>query len=234
MQDTTRGGGLSLDSEFAILRVEDAVVRLPGVEAVRLVPGEHRPVDELHLITSPGTRPERVKVEVQAMLLDRFGLAVDWPAIQVAPRTQEQAVGVTPEQAEARLVLDAVHLDMRRHGTSVTVELEDGDARVSGEAGPVPTSGVLDAVATATAAAVTHAVGRPLDALDARVVAAGGDDVALVTVGLADARTPQRLSGCAVVHANEVDAVARAVLDATNRLERTAPSAAARQAPRAP
>lgn len=218
MQGTASGGELSLDSEFAILRVEDAIVRLDGIEAVRLVPGEHRPVDELHLIVSPQSRPESVKRDVQAMLLDRFDLAVDWPAIQVARRPEEPPT--LAADRSGRLVLDAVHLAMRRHGTSVTVELEDDSDRRTGQAGPAPTDGILEAVADAAAAAVASALGRRLDALDARVVPAGGDQIALVTVLLDDGRSQQRLSGCAVVRTNEADAVARAVLDATNRLER--------------
>lgn len=209
----------ALEGQLDVLRIEDAVARRPGVDAVRLVPGRHRPVEELHVVVAPDQSHDAVRRDIQALLLDHFELPVDWHAIRTVPRPRTAAPADRPTEA-TRLVLEAVNLGLRGRDTTVQVELRDGEALVDGTAGPVPAHALLQGVADATCAAVARQVARELTATSVDVVAAGPDRVALVTVVASDGRGRQQLTGSAIVHGAEADAVARAVLDATNRLPR--------------
>lgn len=214
--------GVTLAGDISVLRLEDAIARLPGVEAVRLVPGTHRPVEELHVIVSPDRRPDAAKREIQEMLLERFDVAVDWHVIRIVrrPEAATPPAAAPPPPAPARLVLETVHLAMRGHGTSVGVDLRDGEQRVHGAAGPVGPSGLSLAVAEATLDAVAQTVDKSLEPVSAEVVQVGGDHIALATVVANDGRSREQLTGSAMVRGNDADAIARAVLDATNRLRR--------------
>ena len=209
----------TLEGELDVLRIEDAIARRPGVDAVRMVPGRHRPVEELHVVVAPDSSHDAVRRDVQALLLDRFQLPVDWHAIRTVPRPRTASPN-EPVAAPTRLVLETVNLALRGRDTTVQVELRDGEALVDGTAGPVPAHGLLRGVADAAAAAVARHVDRGLDVASAEVVPAGADRVALVTLVASDGRGRQQLTGSAIVHGTDADAVARAVLDATNRLPR--------------
>ena len=216
--DDARDGATTRTDDVAVLRIEDAVARLPGVDAVRLVPGRHRAVDELHVVIDPDRPEDGVRRSVQALLLERFELAVDWHAIRTMPRPRTAlpaSQGPTP-----RLVLETVHLAVRGRDTTVAVDLRHGDELLHGDADPVAPEGLLRAVASATLTAVGGTVDDALEAVSAEVVQAGQDRVALATVVTTDGRGRQQFTGSALVRGNEADAIARAVLDATNRLRR--------------
>jgi hypothetical protein len=101
------------------------------------------------------------------------------------------------------------------------VGLTDRDRDVLGAAGPVADSGVAQAAAEATLEAVNELLdGLVLDLLGARVVSVGAQRVAVAAVTASDGRTREALTGSAAIRTHEADAVARAVLDATNRLHR--------------
>lgn len=199
----------------------DAVRRLEGVQQVRLEPPDAARPDRIHVVMAPGWRPETVRRDVQALLLQRFDLNLDVHRI----RTSRAAPTDTPPPPDAptaasvaRPVLDAVHLALRSRGTSVGVELVSGDRRLRGSAGPVGPTSVLGAVAQATVRALEEGLLQSVEVDVTDVVEIGGDRIAMATVVASDGRTQQRLTGSTLVRGNIEDAMARAVLDATNRL----------------
>lgn len=217
--------GAPLGGDLEVLRIEGAIASLDGIDAVRLVPGTHRPVEELHVIIAPERRPDATKREVQALLLDRFDLPVDWHVIHIVPRPRPAVTTETPTSGAAgttssRLVLDTVHLAMRGRETTVGIELRRGTTSVHGAADPVGPASVLVAVARATLDAIGQAIDDDLELVSAEVVQVGGDAIAVATVIASDGRSREQLTGSAMVRGSEPDAVARAVLDATNRLVR--------------
>lgn len=214
--------GTPLGSDLEVLRIEGAIAGMDGVDAVRLVPGTHRPVEELHVIIAPERRPDATKRDVQALLLEQFGLAVDWHAIRIVPRPHPAPTADAPAAGPkaARLVLDTVHLAMRGRETTVGVELRRGATMVHGAAEPVGPAAVLAAVARATLDAIGKTVDDDLELVSAEVVQVGGDAIAVATIVSSDGRGREQLTGSAMVRGSEPDALARAVLDATNRLVR--------------
>ena len=114
--------------------------------------------------------------------------------------------------------MDAVHLALRSKGTSVGVDLLDAGERLRGTAGPVEPDGVLAGVVEATVDALRRCIDHRLSGIVAEVVEAGGDQLAIATLTATDGRSRQRLTGSSLVRGSVEDAMARATLDATNRL----------------
>jgi hypothetical protein len=139
------------------------------------------------------------------------------PISGTAPAVAGAAAAEDPPDC-SRLVLDTVHLALRAQGTSVGVDLLDGEKRLRGTAGPVGPDGLLAGVVDATAHALRARMPHDLSTVAAEVVAAGGDEIAIVTLHASDGRSRQRVTGSAIVRGSVEDAMARATLDATNRL----------------
>jgi hypothetical protein len=101
----------------------------------------------------------------------------------------------------------------------VTLANEDGEA-VGTAQGSIASTARHRLVADATVDALRRldAGAECLDVEHAQVVRVGASDVAVVTIVFVAPPNEQVVSGSAIVRANlEADAVARAVLDATNR-----------------
>lgn len=222
MQDAARIAGtadVDLEDELARVQIEDSIAALDGIEAVRLVPGTRRPVDELHVVVAPDRDPKHTARDLQSLLLANFGVDVDHRVISVV-RLGDDA-GKRLRDGLPRLALASVRIELRGEQTLVTVELTDGEARVMGQSGPVAEADVVEAACEATLGALTDGAERPTLRLDGATVAeVGTHRVALAALTTSDGRTRELLTGSAVVRHHEADAAARAVLDATNRLHR--------------
>lgn len=219
----------SAHDPLAARSLADAVQRLEGVQHVRLEPPEAARPDRVHVVMAPGWRPETVRRDVQALLLQRFDLNLDMRQIsttRAAPADAPPPPEAAAPRTARRPVLDTVHIALRSRGTSVGVELVAGDRRLRGSAGPVGSTAVLTAVAQATVRALEDGLHQSVEVDVSDVVEVGGDRIAMATVVASDGRTRQRLTGSTLVRGNVEDAMARAVLDATNRLWRvTSPQA---------
>lgn len=219
----------SAHDPHAARSLADAVQRLEGVQHVRLEPPEAARPDRVHVVMAPGWRPETVRRDVQALLLQRFDLNLDMRQIsttRAAPADAPPPPDASAARTARRPVLDTVHIALRSRGTSVGVELVAGDRRLRGSAGPVGSTAVLNAVAQATVRALEDGLHQSVEVDVTDVVEVGGDRIAMATVVASDGRTRQRLTGSTLVRGNVEDAMARAVLDATNRLWRvTSPQA---------
>ena len=208
-----------LDDESLVLEVEESIVALDGIQAVRLVPGSTRPVDELHVVVTPDRDPKQTVRDLQSLLLAHHGIEIDRRVISVVQLPS--GAGNRLRDGLPRVELLAVHIEVRGGETSVTVELTRGEGKILGCVGPVDDTDV----ATATAEATLDAVGDLLERHTVRLEGAsitdvGGHRLAVVVVHATDRRTRETLTGSAAVLRYEADAVARATLDATNRLHR--------------
>ena len=211
---------IDVDDQLAVLSIEEAVANLDGIEAVRLVPGQRRPIDELHVIVTPDRDPKQTVRDIHSLLRAGFDLEVDRRVISVVQLPDD--TGQRLRDGIPRLVLDTVQIEVRGGETSVTVLLEDGEEIVRGCAGPIGDEGPAVAAAEATLDALAERlVGTRLRLLGADIVAVGTEQVAVAAVDAIVGRSRELLTGSAAVRNSEPDAVARAVLDATNRLHRT-------------
>ncbi len=209
-----------INDELVRLEIENALEQMTGVEAVRLVPGTKRPVDELHAVVATDCEPKHIARDLQTMLLARFGVDVDRRVISVV-RLGTAATGRLTD-VMPRLTLDCVNVSVRSADTSVAVEVLDADGGSAiGSAGPIQGDAVIEGAALATVDAINSYLNEgSARLLNASITQAGTNRVAVVVVEVQTGDSRRVLTGSALVRRQEADSVARAVLDATNRLHR--------------
>jgi hypothetical protein len=216
--------------------VERELCRIPEVNAARIVTnGDDLPV-EVHILASPEKHAKQVVRDVQSVAMASFGLDIDRRVISVV---QLEGLGVSVESPEergldsdarpdpgpgvedARIMVDDVRITRAGVQCVAHVTLRRGDERAGGRSeGVGATSATLRLVAQATMLALRQLepAATRADMETASVVRLGERQVALASVVLVVPPYEEVVTGSAVVRsAGELDAIARAVLDATNR-----------------
>lgn len=215
-----------------------ALLGISGVAAAAVEPLDDGP-GTLRLQLQPGVDEVVVAGEVNHLLRDRFGLAVDTDRVRVLEdgelpedlsgvRAEEPPVGPVPEVAGGavgtarppRMVIERVQLSSAGLTTTVAVSLAAGGETFTGTAEGTATAGSLHrAVAMATLHAIEVVVDGQarFDVEHVEIADTGDDHTALVVVTMVTDRATQRLSGASVVREDTRQAVIRAVLAAVNR-----------------
>lgn len=214
VSDATPGGDLH-DATHRT-HVEHALRELPGVRAARIVPGYDRDIDELHVVAATDKPAKQVVRDVQSLLMARFGIATDHRVISVVQMEADDTAGDPPPRVALARVTSA------QHGLAVhvAVALTDGVNEHLGTAeGPASASGRLRTAARATLEAVRPLLNDELmvEIEGATVERTLGTDVALTLVHVHTKRGTRSIAGSAVARQDEIEAVARSVLDALNR-----------------
>lgn len=221
--------------EFDISALELELCRIPEITAARVVPGEHGTIEEVHILSAPSKHAKQVVRDVQSVAMAAFDLDLDRRIISVVqldvPEAQADAGMVStptgeraahpPSTAPDRVSVAGVNATRNGHACTAEVLLGRGGETVSARAeGLVATGSVLRLVARATLDALRQLepAATRADVESATVTSIGERAVALATVVIVVPPYEEVCSGSAVVRAaGELDAVARAVLDATNR-----------------
>jgi hypothetical protein len=218
--------------------LERELCRIPEVNAARIVTdGDDLPV-EVHILASPEKHAKQVVRDVQSVAMASFGLDIDRRVISVvqleglvgsseSAEAGEKAIDpdARPDPGvgsdEARIMVDDVRIHRADVQCVAHVTLHRGEERAGGRAeGVGATSATLRLVAQATMLALRQLepAANRADVETASVVRLGERQVALASVVLVVPPYEEVVTGSAVVRsAGEPDAIARAVLDATNR-----------------
>jgi hypothetical protein len=232
------------DPVDALRGLEQELCRIPDVTAARVVSdGLGRPV-EVHILASPAKHAKQIVRDVQSVAIASFGLELDRRIIsvvqlQLAPGDlhESERVEAGPEHRVApaaehpsavpsagragRYRVDGVSAATTGTAWTAQVILRRGEEIVIGAAEGVGVSGAaarLVAKATLSAIGELEAAATHCDVEQAMVVRVGERFVALATVVFAVPPYEEVVTGAAIVRAaGEHDAMARAVLDATNR-----------------
>lgn len=213
------GTGSGPGSEIADLERE--LCRLPDVSAARIVLDRHERPTEVHILARPGKPAKHVARDVQSVALASFGLELDRRIISVVQLGAESAAHVDAPASEFRPVIAGINAETSDLRALVRVSLSlDAEHAVGFAEGSVASTARHRLVASATLDALRQ-LAQSAEAVDvdsAQIVRVGPYDVAVVTVVFVAPPLEEVVSGSAVVRLNaESDAVARAVLDATNR-----------------
>jgi hypothetical protein len=203
--------------------VEAELVRLPEVNAARIVGDPAgRPV-EIHVLASRGKHAKQIARDVQSVAMASFGLELDRRIISVV----QLEGGVVQESVEsepvgpARVTIEGITAEHNGVRSTVRVTLSSDEEEVTGTAdGTIASSIRYRLVAEATLDGLRQLVpAADCAAVEmAGVVRAGERDVAIASVVFVIPPLEEVVSGSALVRAaGEAEAVARAVLDATNR-----------------
>lgn len=192
--------------------LEEALSRLPGVEAVRVV-GNGIP-REVHILAAPGKPAKQVVRDVQSVALAAFGMTIDRRVVSVV-----QIASTDMPQSDRPAIADITH-SVEGPKLKIVVTLTWQDHQYIGEAsGPAATATRLPLVGEATLRAVEQAVDQraalAVSAVDTPFV--GNRQVAIAQVVLYTEGEERLLVGSALVSGDPDRAMARAVLDALNR-----------------
>lgn len=205
--------------ELDLTEVEREICRLPDVSIVRLVAESDGRVSEVHVVAHQGKHPKQIVRDVQSIALASFGLELDRRVIsvvQLGGNVLEDASTVGPRPSIVAITAEASGM---RSLVRVTLALDDEEA-VGFAEGSIATTARhrLVALATVDSLRQLEAAAECVDIDHAEIIRIGSHDVAVVTVVYVIPPAEQLVSGSAIVRPQqEADAVARAVLDATNR-----------------
>ena len=215
---------------WGLLRVEQLLRSVEGVDSLKIVPDHHGAIDEIHVLSSSGLGAKQIVRNIESALLAQFGLQIDHRKISIA-QVREQDLPRLPLDSEAepdpepprprRIIMRGFHVD-RRAGERVLcrVQLGDEDETYEGQAqGPdyakarleVAAQAVLNALSKATRGGSTFAIEgvSQIDLFGRRLV------VALVHASAG--RATLSLPGIAEINDSVEEAVVLACLSATNR-----------------
>src|SRR5258708_6560994 len=206
--------------ELDLAEGEREICRLPDVSIARLVAQPTGRVSEVHGVAHPGKHPKQIARDVQSIPIASFRLELDRRIISVV-----QLGGVTCvyEVVGGGYRYSVVGISVVSNGlrsrVRVTLARDDEESVVFAE-GSVATTARHRLVATATVDALRQLepAAECIDVDHAQILRVGAHDIAVVTVVFVVPPSEQLVSGSAIVRPQqEADAVARAVLDATNR-----------------
>jgi hypothetical protein len=218
-QNTLRDGAHEGAHEYDITEVEREICRLPDVSIARIVVDDIGAVTEVHIVAKEGKHPKQIVRDVQSVALASFGIEIDRRVISVV---QLDHVNDGPEQCEVprpSIVGITAESSGLRSFVKVALALESIEAIGYAE-GSIATTARhrLVAIATIDALRQLESSAASIDIDHAQVVRIGEHDIAVVTIVFIDPPSEHVVVGSALVRAQQdADAVARAVLDATNR-----------------
>jgi hypothetical protein len=208
-------------SDVDVLAVERELCRLPDVSVARLVSDRSGRIVEAHIIAGPTKHPKQIVRDVQSVALAEFGIEIDRRVVSVVQLGDRDFAVPIDDNGGFRPSIVSIQAEANGLRSVVKVTLGTDDAEAIGSAsGSIATTARYRLVANATVDALRrlNAAAECLDVEHAQVVRVGESDVAVVTIVFVAPPIEQIVSGSAIVRANqEADAVARAVLDATNR-----------------
>jgi len=205
--------------DLQLADVEREICRLPDVSIARIVSEPSGRITEVHVVAQTGKHPKQIVRDVQSIALASFGLELDRRIVSVVqlggdvldadqiPFNRPSIVAITAEASGLRSLV------------RVTLARDDDEA-VGFAEGSIATTARHRLVAAATVDALRQLepTAECIDVDHAQIVRVGSLDVAVVTVTFVIPPSEQVVSGSAIVRPQqEADAVARAVLDATNR-----------------
>ena len=204
-----------------LLTLERELCRIPAVGSVRIVSDAiGRPV-EVHVLAAPTKPAKQIVRDIQSVSMASFGLELDHRIISVVQLDRGHLEPLVAPVGQARVSIDSISSEqqgMRNHAR-VTLR-RGGDAAVGLAEGSIAESSRNRAFAQATLEALRTLVSaaESADVETAACVTLGSREVAVATLVFVVPPHEEIVSGSAVVRGgNEPEALARAVLDATNR-----------------
>ena len=192
-----------------VSELEAAVARLRGVRAARIHSGSGG-IDAIRVLVVPERDPGEIVHEIQGMVWAHLGAELEGHSIEVMKASPGAPNGRPKRRKLSSL---ATKRAGDRFTSQVILEL-DGDLLIGEDDSPAGSRFEHRSVAEAVLDAVRRLVAEPLELASADIVEMGDCRIAAVVVQ----RAGGPLLGSSVLTLDEHDAIARATLDAVNRL----------------
>jgi len=203
--------------------LELELCRLPEVSSARVVTDAAGAPTEIHVLAKQGKPAKQISRDIVSVAHASFGLELDRRIVSVVQLgeagTAEAADDIQVVEFRPRISAVTVETAGMRAIVRVTL-VNDGAESVGFGEGTIAaaTRQRLVALATLDALRQIEPSAERLDVESAQVLRVGGYDVAVVAIVFVKPPAEQIVSGSAIVReAKPEDAIARAVLDATNR-----------------
>jgi len=216
--------------------LEHAIRRIQGIQAARVVPGQGGRISEVHVLAGRDRGAKQLVRDVQSVIMTNFGIDIDYRTVSIvqlddanvgvsqqppAPLLTERPAPVETPPVPAPAPRPAI-VRLQTETASFTTEVRVGVAVHTHERAGVargPSTAGLRIVANATVDALSEMLrSSAVEVTSAELLTIGAMQVAVVLLRLGTARGEQVLAGSAVVRKDANDAVARATLDALNRV----------------
>jgi hypothetical protein len=193
--------------------LEEALCRLPTVDAVRIV-GDNGRVAEVHVLAAPAKPPKQVVRDVQSLAMASFGINIDRRSVSVVQIERgERAPGERPAVLDIKEVPQGARMN-----ASVTLGWQ-GEVFIGEAEGPAASATRLRLVGEATLRSLEQAIGSDtglaLAALEIATV--GNKPVAIAQVVVVSGGEERTMVGSALAGHDQAQSAVRAVLDALNR-----------------
>lgn len=218
--------------------IERELCRIPEVQAARIVTDAGGHPVEVHILATTGKAAKQLVRDVQSVAIAASGIDIDHRIVSVVQLEDPDVVAMTPKPVPAngngnadgapkpitpidRVVVDSVNIVKQDLRCTGTVRLTRGTETVVGTAeGTVASTArwriVAEAALNALKLLEPNAASVAVEM--AGVQRIGDRELGIVTLIMVIPPNEELLAGVAPVRGNaEEDAVARAVLDATNR-----------------
>jgi hypothetical protein len=216
-------GGVQPQEGPDLRELEDELCRLAGILAVRVVADRiGRPV-EVHVLADHSKPAKQTVRDVRAVAQTVFGIELDHRIVSVAQLDTDEhnePLGIDLPGKETRPRVGAIGVEAVGVRAEARVALIAGEEeRVGYAEGSVASIARPPLVAAATLDALKQLdpAAEAVYVASADIARVGPTRVAVVTVVYVDPPNELVVSGSAVVRRDRDDAVARALLDATNR-----------------
>jgi len=210
------------DSRTDLDGLELELCRLPEVSSARVVTDASGQPTEIHILAKPGKPAKQIARDVVSVGIASFGLELDRRIVSVVQfgtngRTTDDEIDLV--SFRPRIVSISTDTTGLRAMVRVTLENDGAETIGFGEGSTATATRYrLVALATLDALRQLEPAAECLDVESAQVVRVGSYDVAVVAIVFVTPPGEQIVSGSAVVREIQPDdAIARAVLDATNR-----------------
>ena len=203
-----------------VLLLEKELRKLSDIRAAREVAGYDGEIAEVHVVASPKKPTKNLVRDIQSVAIATFGYDIDRRRISVV-QIDDADVNEFIFDKDFRPRILTITTESTGLRSTVKVALEHNDQQALGfSEGSIASASRHRLVGQATLDALRQLepMAETLDVDSALVVRVGGVDVAVVTVIFVLPPEEQIISGSSIVRQNnEADAIARAILDATNR-----------------
>jgi hypothetical protein len=196
--------------------IEELIRKVRGVVAARVVQNDQHQIDEIHAVGSPDRSAKQMVRDIETILYVRGGIRVDHRKISLV---QIADTGMPVATVRVQLLEVAQVADAQPPAMTVTVAVGDRRIEGTGQARPNQDTSAEWLVARATAHALDQLIGvlGKLHAENLQRQSFGTLEVYLAHLTLTIDDSIETLLGVSVVRDDELNAVARAVLDAVNR-----------------
>ena len=203
-----------------VLLLEKELRNLSDIRAARVVAGYDGEIAEVHVVASPKKPTKNLVRDIQSVAIATFGYDIDRRRISVV-QIDDADVNEFIFDKDFRPRILTITTESTGLRSTVKVALEHNDQQALGfSEGSIASASRHRLVGQATLDALRQLepMAETLDVDSALVVRVGGVDVAVVTVIFVLPPEEQIISGSSIVRQNnEADAIAREILDATNR-----------------